>query len=141
MPKRLNPYLAKTHYPYSVREIAERFEIHPHTVRNWIKNGLKTIDDQRPVLVQGAELREFLKVRNQSNKQPCQIDQIYCLKCRKPQVPAMRMADYIPDVADKGCLKGLCPTCETVINRFMRVSQLEKIGQKLDVSIRPIENT
>ena len=141
MPKRLNPNLAKIHYSYSVSEVAETFQVHPHTVRNWIKAGLPTVDEHRPVLIQGSELREYLTKRNQSNKRPCAIDEIYCLKCRRPQKPAERMADYMPSDASKGCLTAICPVCECVINRFMGISTHEQVKQKVDVNIRPVENT
>ncbi len=68
MPKRLNPNLAKIHYSYSVSEVAEVYQIHPHTVRNWINAGLPTVDEHRPVLIQGSMLRDYLTPA-QSKKQ------------------------------------------------------------------------
>lgn len=141
MPKRLNPNLAKTHYSYSVAEVAELFNVHPHTVRIWIKQGLVVIDKMRPVLIQGLALREFLKERNGKQKRPCAVNEIYCVSCRIPQVPAGDMVDYFPSDESKGCLTGLCPKCERVINRFASLSSIEQIKRKLDVNIRPIKNT
>lgn len=141
MPKRLNPNLAKIHRCYSVEEAAEIWVIHKQTVRNWIKSGLQTIDDSRPALIHGNDLRAFIKNKNSNNKRLCAIHEIYCVKCRKPQKPAMSMVDYIPSSDDRGCLTGLCQSCESVINRFVSAAQLSEIKQKLDVTIRPSKNT
>ena len=129
------------HFAYSVNDIAERFDVHPQTVRNWIKGGLPTIDQSRPVLIHGTELKEFLRVRNKRNKRRCAINEIYCLPCRKPQVPAGGMVDYEPNDEIKGCLIGLCPSCDRVINRYASLESIKQVKQKLDVTIRPIKNT
>ena len=141
MPKRLNPNLAKIHRCYSVEEAAAIWGIHKQTVRNWIKAGLQTIDDSRPTLIHGNDLRQFVKDKNSRSKRPCAINEIYCVKCRKPQQPAMSMVDYVPSSDDRGCLTALCQSCESVINRFVSVAQLSIIKLKLDVSIRPDKNT
>ena len=141
MPKRLNSNLAKIHRCYSVEEAAAIWGIHKQTVRNWIKAGLRTIDDSRPTLIHGSDLRQFVKDKNSRSKRPCVINEIYCVKCRKPQQPAMSMVDYVPSSDDRGCLTGLCQSCESVINRFVSAAQLNVIKQKLDVTIRPSKNT
>ena len=51
-----NPKHAKIHRNYSVVEIARRFGVHKNTVRNWLKQGLVTIDGRRPILILGREL-------------------------------------------------------------------------------------
>jgi hypothetical protein len=58
-----NPRLAKIHRNYSVEDTARLFNVHKNTVRNWLKDGLEPIDDQRPTLVRGEELRRFLNDR------------------------------------------------------------------------------
>ena len=141
MPKRLNPNLAKIHRCYSVVEAAEIWGLHRQTIRNWIKADLPVIDETRPALIHGAELREFVRDKNQRNKRPCAIDEIYCLKCRKAQIPAELMVDYTPSSSERGCLVAICPDCAGVINRFVSLTQLDEIRLKLDVTIRPIENT
>ena len=51
-----NHRLVKIHRNYTVEEIAKLFGIHKNTVRNWVKDGLATIDDKRPMLILGHEL-------------------------------------------------------------------------------------
>ena len=64
MAKRLNPNLAKIHRNYSIEEVASLFSVHKNTVRGWIKSGLSVCDDQKPMLILGVVLRDFLKMKN-----------------------------------------------------------------------------
>ena len=69
--RRLNPNLVKLHRSYTAGELAQRFDVHKNTVRNWQRDGLEPLDDSRPALFQGAAVRDFLRGRNTSRKQPC----------------------------------------------------------------------
>src|SRR6266699_3150405 len=60
-----NPRLVKIHRNYAVEDIARLFDVHKNTVRNWLKQGLASIDDRRPILVLGHELSRFLQERRQ----------------------------------------------------------------------------
>src|SRR6266404_3171676 len=88
-----NPRLVKIHRNYSVEDIARLFGIHKNTVRNWLKQGLATIDDRRPILVLGQELSRFLHECRQKAKQSCGLGRLYCIACRAPKVPAGKMAE------------------------------------------------
>jgi len=68
MSGRCNPNKAKIHRSYTVEEIACLFSIHKNTVREWIKKGLPVCDNQKPMLILGAELREFIQAKNKKNK-------------------------------------------------------------------------
>jgi len=73
---------------YSVPEVAALLEVHVHTVRRWLKNGLGSIDGQSPTLIHGAELRRYLDARVKSMKQKCGPDEMYCLLSTADQNPA-----------------------------------------------------
>jgi Helix-turn-helix domain len=85
---RLNPRRAKLHRSYTVEEVARLFGTHRNTVRNWLKAGLKAIDDHRPLMIQGQVLRAFLQARREGAKRPCAAGTLYCCKCRVPRPPA-----------------------------------------------------
>lgn len=61
--RRPNPRLAKIHLSYSVEEMAGLFNVHKNTIRAWFKQGLKAIDDKRPTMARGEEIRRFLGER------------------------------------------------------------------------------
>jgi len=134
MAKRLNPNLAKIHLNYTVEEIADLFSVHKNTVRSWVKDGLPTNDDKRPMLILGSELRLFLQSKRKINKRKCKPFELYCLRCRKPQIPYGNMVDYESSNALLGCLIGLCPVCNGIINKFSSLAKLEHIKGKLEIT-------
>ena len=91
------PTVIKMHRSYSVGELAAVCGVHKNTVRHWQRQGLEPIDDGRPVLFQGAAVRDFLAERNASRKRPCPPGTLYCFRCREPRPPALGMVDYRPD--------------------------------------------
>ena len=130
-----NPLRAKINRSYTVEEVASLYGIHRNTVRQWIKQGLPICDDQRPLLILGAELRAFLTRKRTQNKRPCKPGEIYCLPCRTPQVPALGIADYQPLTPNSGNLIGLCPTCERLIFRRVALAKLDLVKGNLSVTV------
>jgi hypothetical protein len=134
MGKRLNPNLVKIHRSYSVGEVADLFPVHKNTVRLWVKDGLATNDNKRPLLILGFDLKQYLQSKRKRNKRKCQPFEIYCVRCRLPQIPYGNMVDYKPINSSMGCLIGLCPSCDGIINKFCKLANLEKIKGKLEIT-------
>ena len=130
-----NPRLIKIHRSYTVEEVAAVCGVHRNTVRQWIKTGLETLDAHRPVLIQGTTLRLFLEVRRNQNKRPCLPGEMYCLRCRAPQRPAVDMVDYEELTATQGNLVGICPVCDLIMNRRVNFSKLVAIAGGLDIRL------
>ena len=135
MGKRLNPNLAKIHRNYTVEEVANLFSVHKNTVRLWLKDGLATNDDKRPLLILGSDLKSYLQLKRQKNKRQCQVHEIYCVRCRVPKIPAENMVDYEPINDDLGRLIGICPACGGIINKYFNIANLGKIQGKLDITL------
>jgi hypothetical protein len=135
MAKRLNPNLAKIHRNYTVEEVAKLFNVHKNTVRLWIKDGLAINDDKRPLLILGVELKQFLQTKNASKKRKCLAHEIYCVRCRVPQLPDGNMVDFEPVNEAMGRLIGLCPSCNSIINKFFNVAQLANIQGQLEITL------
>jgi hypothetical protein len=120
---------------YTIDELARTLEVHRNTVRHWIKAGLPVIDDKRPILMLGADLAEFLWRRRDARRQPCRAGQMFCLKCRKPQEPAGRMADFVASSATSGALIGICPACNRLMYRRVSAARLSEVAGALDVHL------
>jgi hypothetical protein len=133
--RRPNPRLAKIHRSYSVEEVSRLFAVHKNTVRNWLRQGLATIDGCRPTLIQGLELRRFLTERRARAKQTCGPGRIYCLPCRAPKVPAGNMTECIVTSRTAGTLQGICPDCNRMIYRRVNPQKLRAIRGDLDVTL------
>jgi hypothetical protein len=134
-----NPRLAKIHRSYSVEELARLFGVHKNTVRSWFKHGLKAIDGQRPTMARGEEVRRFLAERRLRGKQPCGPGRIYCLPCRAPKVPALRMAECVTSGDTTGTLRGICPDCGRMIHRRLNLLKLDAVRGDLDVTFAQAE--
>lgn len=134
--RRIDPRLAKLHRTYTVEEVARLFGTHRHTVRSWLKSGLKATDDARPALILGGELRRFLGERRASRKRPTPPGMIFCLRCREPRRPAGGMADYLPRTGSTGDLQGICPDCDAMLYRRISFAAMATVRGDLDVTIR-----
>jgi excisionase family DNA binding protein len=133
--RRYNPRLAKIHRSYTVEEVAKLYSVHKNTVRSWVKQGLLTSDNRKPMLILGRDLKEFLQVRRTRNKRPCQSGEIYCVRCREPKSPAGDMVDYQPLTPTLGTLVGICPSCDAIIYRRTGFAKLGQIRGQLDITI------
>jgi hypothetical protein len=130
-----NHRLVKIHRSYTVEEIASLFGNHRNSVREWIRKGLATIDQRRPLLVHGADLVAFLKQRRAANKCPCRPGQIYCVRCRTPQEPVDCQAIYQPLTARGGNLVGVCSSCGNRVYRRVSLAKLDAVKGELRVSM------
>lgn len=133
--RRLNHRLVKIHRSYTVEEAARVFGIHKNTVRAWIEAGLPVCNDMRPHLILGRELAAFLQSRRAKKKRPCSLGEMYCFRCRAPQIPAGGMADFVLKTDAVGNLEGICPECSTMMYQRASVARLPAIRAKLDIAI------
>jgi hypothetical protein len=60
-----------------------------------------------PILILGTDLVEHLLRRREAHRRTCLAGQLFCLKCRKPQEPAGRLADFVASSATSGALIGI----------------------------------
>ena len=120
---------------YTIADVARILQVSRRTVQEWIKKGLPIIDRQRPFLIHGSDLKEFLFDRKQRRKSKCGPGEIFCVKCRIPKQPAGGMADYEPRSATRGSLVGIGPTCNTIIARWTSRAKLEHAKGILDVKV------
>jgi len=122
-----NPQLVKIHRSYTVEEVARLLGKYKNTVRNWVKDGLATIDGKRPMLILGPDLVAFLQARRRKNKQSCKPGQLYCVRCRVPKFPEGNMADYEPVTEKIGNMIAICPDCDSIMNRWVSMARIAEV--------------
>ena len=120
-----NTRLIKRDYAYFISEIADLFHIHRNAVRRWIKAGLVTVDDRKPVLVHGGDLIGFLATRQSQRKQKCAADEFYCCRCRRPRHPLFHRVEVQIRNEARLNLSGVCDTCGARMNRVGLVARIE----------------
>src|SRR4051812_2339386 len=129
-----NPRLVKLHRSYTVEEAARTLRVCKGTVRRWVKSGLPAIKDQKPVLILGGDLGDFLKARA-AIKTRCKAHECYCVKCRAAREPAGAMAEFVPLTATSGNLRALCPVCTTLMHKRIATASLNDLRRVLDVAV------
>ncbi len=134
-----NPRRFKINWSYSVAEAARCGDVHQNTIRNWIRMGLKPVEGLYPAIITGQEFSRFLTEKRKSRKSPCKSDELYCLRCRKPQRPAGDMADFEHIDQKRGCLMAICPVCNGMMNRRMNPASLQALKMILSIQERQQE--
>jgi hypothetical protein len=130
-----NPRLAKIHRSYKIDEIADLYGTHKNTVLNWIKQGLPTFDNKRPLMILGSDLNAFHAKRRVKNRHPCKPNEIYCMKCKIPKEPPAGMMEYQPVNAKTGNLIGICPVCQTLMYKRISNSKIQQLSTLLGFTL------
>ena len=125
----------KSHATYTIGELALAVGAHPRTVGNWRRKGLEPIDDRRPLLFKGADVKAFLSHQRKSRRRPCKAGEIYCFSCQAPRRCEGGLADLIRPADGNGIprLVGFCDVCGTLMNRFVRAADVKRVCAGLDV--------
>jgi hypothetical protein len=116
-----------------VYEIATLLGAHRITIRRWLKSGLKAIDDRRPTLVFGADLKSYLAEKQRVRRRKCSPDQFYCFKCREPRKAWGGTADATGHTEKIVRLIALCTECGRVMHKMARRADLAKLMLLIDI--------
>lgn len=87
MAKRYNIRRIKKNQTYTVAELSEETGVAEPTVRRWIRDGMFTIDSQRPTYILGEAATEFLKARQVKAKRPMKLYELLCMTCKMRRTP------------------------------------------------------
>lgn len=118
----------RTSQTYSILEIAEALDRNVATVRRWYLAGLPALDDQRPLLFDGAELKSWLQKRWARKKQPTDPNAARCFKCGV-QTQFEPGSQTILNQSSTVCrVSGKCIVCGTKMNTFARISEFQRTG-------------
>lgn len=133
--RRYPRHLVKLHRAYTVDEAARALSVSRGTVRRWIAIGLPAIQDQRPHLILGRALIQFL-ADQAPKRQRMLLNECYCLACRTPREPAFGEIEYFPVSVASGNLRALCPVCATVMRKRFAFSQIDALRALATVCVR-----
>lgn len=133
MARRASARRIKANRTYEIPEAAEAVNVTPQTIRAWGRRGLRIMTGQRPYLILGADMREFLGGARQAAKRPREIGLFHCLRCKASRPPAFEMADYHPLSASHGRLTAFCAACEGRCNRIVRLADLPEWRMRCEI--------
>lgn len=103
--------LVKRDCTYTVEEVSELLGVHANTVRNWMANGLKQLDQRRPILIHGSDLGAFLRSSTRRRKAKCAHNELYCFRCRQPRRPVSSQVQIERQTSRILRLAGTCEHC------------------------------
>lgn len=127
-----NLRLIKSKRSYSINEMVSLLKVNRKTCHRWIKNeNLKVIEKNvNPLLVMGIDLINFLKQKRAKSKTALKENEFFCMKCHKSVKAKMGSEKVIKTGKRIGKINleqrrktGICGTCGTEINKFLKVYQ------------------
>lgn len=81
MSRRHDPTKARRHWVYTRAQVCRIFDVGDSTITNWIGRGLKQVDDRRPQLFAGYELRRFITIMRWPHGRPPENGRLFCSVC------------------------------------------------------------
>ncbi len=136
MAKRLSPRKIKTHNQYTYEQAADALGVSVQTVRLWRLAGLPVLDSQKPHLILGFALKDFLNKRATKPERRLARDQFLCMACNAPRRAYGGMADYLPYTPTLGRLEALCEACHGLCGKFASPSICTELTPILAIATR-----
>jgi hypothetical protein len=127
MARRAGWRAVKLHQNYTVEEVARNQGVAKGTIRRWLATGLPALKDQKPCLIMGGDLVDFLKSQKRP-KQRCKPEECFCFRCKVPRKAAFGEAEYKPVNATSGQMIALCERCTTVMHKRVSLATLEALN-------------
>lgn len=140
MPKQARLSGIKAFRCYTLEEAAEASGVSPRTIRNWAADGLHVMNAERPALIRGDDLRNFIKEKRENRRTKTTPDTFYCVGCRELRKAAGGFADCTVK-ANRVTLTALCETCGAIVSKPIVAARIPEIARTLDLTIRRQEAT
>ena len=107
-------------YTYTPDEIAQIYNIKPSTVFRWIREeGLKCLPYSKKYFVHSTDFIAFLKLKNAKHKKPCKEGEVYCCKCRGPQIPKKESLSHQRQPNKSIRIIAKCNACDTSMHKLV----------------------
>jgi hypothetical protein len=132
MKKRPNHRALRASRTYTIEEAACVLGVTVGSIRNWIGKGLPVMKTQRPHLILGEDLKDFLQERARAGKAPLDCNELYCLTCKSARKPWGMLVDCVLQNGSTARLVGLCEACGGTCNRMISRS---RIGQFAEIFV------
>lgn len=112
---------------YTVEELARALNKSVATVRRWIRDGLPTLGEARPVLVDGAEMKAWLSAWLATRKHRCREDELYCCRCHCPRRPSLGSVSITLNNEKTLTVKGVCEVCGAGMRKLGSIARRAEI--------------
>jgi hypothetical protein len=133
MAKRIKASRIKKNLTYTILEAAEELDLSVATIRNWIKQGLPIQNDQRPYLIYGCDLRDFIVQMSKARKFKLQDGELNCFTCNASRAPQGLAVVYTAQTAKTGRLSGVCGVCGGKCSRIISNAKISAFSRILKI--------
>jgi integrase len=104
---------------YTISELAKATDREEATIREWIKDGLQTMDELRPTMLFGSVVRSWLREKWEKRRNPSPSDMMHCLHCKGSRQPLVGSVVIVPTGAGASRVSAVCLDCGSKMNRAM----------------------
>ena len=114
---------------YTIDDICNLYKnrkLHPQTIRKWINNGLVVIDNHKPLLIHGSNLKQFLGKLNEDHQLEVDFNEFYCFSCKDAHIPLNRTI-YVEQRQKYVWAKALCPKTKKIMNKSFKLIDFPKL--------------
>ena len=108
----------KKYWIYDVEQIMALYGVCRNTVTNWLKAGLRRVDDLHPILVTGTELIRFHADRAFARRRPLKTGQFKCNVCRTAVYPDVETVSFKKAQSGPHVISARCPDCSGHLMTF-----------------------
>lgn len=121
-----NPRYININYYYTMQDIVSMFNVNKRTVYRWFSCGLKYYSKQKPYMVFGVDLKQFLESRNTKYKINTKPYEFACFRCKKATVPFDNEISIVLYNRKIIHIKSYCHICNCKINKAQNINTIEK---------------
>jgi hypothetical protein len=116
-----------------VDDISLTLGIHPQTIRQWIRNGLPTIDEGKPSLIWGECLKRHIHKMNDALAVATAFDEFYCFHCHKSHMPLERKV-AIEHLGGFVRATGICTENKKTFFKNYKIDDIPQLQQKFTLT-------
>lgn len=136
MARRVSARKVRTHSQYTYEQAADLLGLSVQTVRLWRGAGLQVLVSQKPHLILGFALKDFLNKRATKRARRLERDQFLCMACNEPRRASGGIADYLPYTDARGRLEVLCEDCLGPCGKFASPELCAELAPVLTITKR-----
>lgn len=129
---------AKASWVYTIKDVRRLYGVSRNTPLNWIKQGLRPIDHQKPIAFRGDELNRFHRQRwEDARRPPPGPGELYCVGCNRPKQPQGDQVEFVVSRSGAGRMTGICPDCGGSAFLFVTRRTAAAFFKRYQVNSRP----
>ena len=136
-PRKYNTRRISRNRSYTIQEITELFGLHKNSVLIWLRTGLKKIDCQKPYLINGGDLVDFLEAKKKKRRQKCKPNELFCLKCKSPRLSKPDCIQITERNIYRLKISGRCQICNTKMFKDASVQRRSEIEKTFAIIQQP----